>query len=502
MLTRLSSRLKLLTGGAQDLPARQRTLRNTIDWSYSLLNKAEQTLFARLAVFGGGFTLEAAEAVCNPDGNLDVLGGVESLLNNSLLRQEEARNGQPRFRSLETIREYALERLEVSGFAVDLRRQHAHYFAGWLDEIGLKLFSPVASSLLLVDLIDYEYDNLRAVLTWSQATPEGLELGPGLIFSLMQFWFQHGYMSEGRAWSERVLASAAAQEPGRARAIALLSSGSMVLFQGDLGPARALVEESVAIWRQVEKGYGLAQTLFINGLILLNQGQETAARPIIEECLGLARELDYPWFQTHALINLGNVALGLGELAEAEARFDEALSLGREMGDNRLVGMALNNLGEVARLQGDYAGAGGYYEETLTTFREAGEEAQLPRLICCLGYVVWHQGDLERALALFQESLTLFRKLGISRGIAECLAGLAGLAASRGRPQEAARLLSAAEALLKASGSTWWPADRVEYERNLATLRAALSEAAFAAAWAEGQAMTLERAIAYALEQG
>jgi predicted ATPase len=499
MLTRLSSRLKLLTGGAQDLPARQQTLRNTIDWSYSLLNEDEQTLFARLAVFVGGFTLEAAEAVCNPESNLDVLGGVESLMNNSLLRQDEARNGQPRFRSLETIREYALERLEASGEAADLRRQHAHYFAKWVDEMGLKLASPEAG-VLWVDLIEEEYDNLRAVLTWSQATPERLELGPGLVFSLLQFWFQRGHISEGRAWSDRILASPAAQEPSRARGMALLSSGAMALWQGDPDTARTLVEESVAIWPRVEKGYGLALALLINGLVLLNQGNETAARPLVEECLGLSRELGYPWIQTMALVSLGNVALGVGDFAEAGTWFAEALSLGREVGDKRLTGLTLNNLGEVARLQGDYARAYVYYKESEASFREVGEQLQLARLTHSLGYVAWHQGDLERAQALFQESLAMFRILGNNRGLAECLAGLAGLAANQGRSQRAARLLGAAEALLRASGGAWWPADRVEYERNLATIRAALTEEAFAAAWAEGQAMTQERAIAYASE--
>jgi predicted ATPase len=500
MLARLSSRLKLLTGGAQDLPARQQTLRNTIDWSYNLLDEDEQILFARLAVFVGGFSLEAAEVICNVDGNLDVLGGVEALQNNSLLRQEEARNNQPRFRKLETIREYALERLEASGEAADIRRQHAQYFAGWIDEMGLNLLSP-AEGESWGDLINEDYDNLRAVLTWSQATPEGLEMGPGLVFSLFQFWFQYGYMSEGRAWAERVLASSAAKEPGRPRAMTLLCSGGLALWQGDLGPARTLIEESIAIWPRVEKGPGLALALFVNGLVLLNQGEETTTRSVIEECVNFSRELGYRWIQTMALISLGNVALGLGDFAEAKNWFVEALSVGQDMGDHRAIAGALNNLGEVARIQGDYAEADVFYKESEALFKKAGEEPQLARLSHSLGYVARHQGDLERAVALFQESLTMFRKVGNNRGIAECLAGLADLAANQGRSQWAARLLGAAEALLRASDSTWWPADRAEYERNLAAIRAALTEEEFAVVWAEGQAMTLEQAIAYASEQ-
>jgi tetratricopeptide (TPR) repeat protein len=400
---------------------------------------------------------------------------------------------------LETIGEYALERLEASGEAADIRRQHAHYFAEWIAETGLKVLSPRAS--VWADLIEEEYDNLRAVFTWSQTTPEGLELGPGLVFSLFLFWFQHGHFSEGRAWSDRVLASPAAKEPTPARGMALVSSGAMALFQGDPDTALSLVEESVTIWRRVEKGYGLVQALFVNGLVLLNQGNDTAARPLIEECLALSRELGYPWFQTMALVSLGNVALGLGDFAEAGTWFDEALSLSREIGDKQLIPSTLNNLGEVARAQGDYAGARVYYKESEALFREVGEKTHVARLTHSLGYVAQHQGDLERAAALFQESLAMFRKLGNQRGIAECLAGLAGLAAEQGQPQGAGQLLGAAEALLRALGGAWWPADRVEYERNLATIRAALNEEVFAAAWAEGQAMTLEQAIAYASEQ-
>jgi tetratricopeptide (TPR) repeat protein len=500
MLARLSSRLKLLTGGAQDLPARQQTLRNTIDWSYNLLDEDEQTLFARLAVFVGGFTLEAAEAVCNAEGNLDVLGGVEALMNSSLLRQQEAKDGQPRFRRLQTIREYALERLEASGEAADLRRRHAHYFVKWVDKAGLKLVSP-RESVLWADLIEEEYENLRAVLTWSQTTPEGLELGPALVFSLVMFWFQYGHFSEVRAWSDRVLASLAAKEPTLARGMALLSSGSMALFQGDPDGGLSLVEESVAIWRRVEKGYGLVLALFINALVLLNQGNDTAVRPVIEEYLALSRELDYPWFQTMALVNLGNVAMGGGDFAEARTWFDEALSLGRKIGDKRSIGIALNNLGEVACVQGDYARACVYYQESEALFSEVGEEVHVARLTHSLGYVARHQGDLEQAAALFHESLAMFRKLGNQRGIAECLAGLAGLAANQGQPRWGGQLLGAAEAMLSALGGAWWPADRVEYERNVAAIRAALTEEAFAVVWAEGQTMTLEQAIAYASEQ-
>lgn len=500
LLVRLSSRLTLLTGGTQDLPARQQTLRNTIDWSYNLLSQDEQTLFARLAVFVGGFTLEAAEAVCNAEGKLDVLGGVEALLNNNLLRQQEATDGQPRFRRLQTIREYALERLEASDEGADVRRRHAHYFATWVDTAGLKLAS-AGGDAVWADLIKEDYDNLRAVFAWSQATPEGRALGPGLVFSLFQFWYHYGYLSEGKAWSDQVLASLTAKEPTRARAMALFSRGAMALFQGDPSGGLPLVEESVALWRQVEQGFGLVTALWFNGLVLLNQGNHATAHPVIEECLALSSALDYPYHQTMALASLGNVAMGGGDFAEARTWFEEAMALGREIGDKRSISLALENLGEVARLQGDYARARLYYQESVALFSEIGREAGVVRSTHCLGHVALHRGDLEQAAALFYESLAMFRKLGHQRGIAECLAGLAGLAANQGQPQRGGRLLGAAAAMLSALGGAWWPADRVEYERHLAAIRAALTEEAFAVVWAAGQAMTLEQAIAYVSEQ-
>ncbi|MEJ2559070.1 MAG: tetratricopeptide repeat protein, partial [Anaerolineae bacterium] len=499
MLGRLSASLKLLTGGARDLPARQQALRNTLDWSYGLLDPGEQTLFARLGVFVGGFTLEAADAVCSLGGGLDVLEGVASLVYNSLLRPEQGASDQSRFRMLETIREYALERLEESGELEAARRAHALYYARVIIDGGWsKLFSPEATTWL--DWLESEHDNVRAALTWSQATPEGLELGPPSIDNLTWYWYRRGYFAEGRTWCERVLASPAAAEDTPGRATALMDSGMMAMWQGDLKAAVARAEESLAIWKQLEDEHGLPIALMWNGIVLVNMGADEAAHPLLKQAQAWFRRSGDSYFYAVTIVHLGNVALGLGDPVEARAWLDEAHALSREIDEDWLISFALNNLGEVARVGGDYDQARAYYEESEALLRAMGDQGDLARLVHNLGYVAQHQGDYQRAEAQFKESLGLFRKLGNKRGIAECLAGLAGLAVEQGRPQAAARLLGAAQATLNASGAAWWPADRVEVERNLAAIRAAMGEDAFTAVWEAGAVMTLEGAIAYASE--
>jgi predicted ATPase len=497
MLPRLGEALKLLTGGARDLPARQHTLRSTLDWSYELLDAGQRDLFARLGIFVGGFTLEAAEAVCGPFGEMDVLDGVSSLVDNSLVRPEKKSRGEPRFRMLETIREYALERLAERGETEALGQAHARHYAGVIIEKGwARLFSAQATAWL--NWIECELDNIRAALSWTQATAEGLELGPPLIDNLTWFWYRRGYFGEGRTWCERVLASPAAVSGTLRRASALMDSGMMAMWQGDLHTARAHAQESLAIWQALDDQSGLPVTLMWNGIVLLNRGEDHAAHLLLEQAQALFRQSGDSYFYGVTLVHLGNAALGLGRVAQAQAWLDQAYPLGRDIGEDWLISFALNNLGELARVQSDYDRAGAYYQESETLLRNMGDKGDLARLIHSLGYVARHQGDTRRADTQFRQSLAMFRTLGNQRGIAECLAGLAGLESEGGRLERATRLLGAAQALLNASGAAWWPADRVEVESSRAAMRANLDEDAFAAAWGAGETMSLEGAITYA----
>ena len=526
LLGRLQSRLKMLTGGAKDVPARQQTLRSTIEWSYDLLGTAEQKLFPRLAVFAGGCTLEAVEAVCNPGQDvleeleIDTLDGVSSLVDKSLLRQEEGAEGEARFVMLETVREYARERLHESGEEDAVRRLHANFFLAMGEEVQSKLTGP--DQVTWLKRLEPEHDNMRAALAWSweEVTPNGpprdVEVGARLAIAWYYSWYRDRSLSEGREWFERALVGlerTEGPEHASARATVLLGAGLVAMHQGDVTTARPRLEASVEVWRALGDKRGLARALIVLGATAVNQGDEQAALLALEESQVLARELGEKPIYLGALMRLGDLALGRGDYAMARSRYEEYLTLQRQAGHTWGIAHGLNNLGEIARCEGDYGRAELLYNESLSLFREVGATREIPRLIHNLGYVAQQQGDYNRAAARFKESLTLFQELGNKRGAAECLAGLGGVAGAQGQQasagraarERAATLLGAARAQLDAVGAAMWPADRIEYERNLASLRSEahgkLEEANWKQAWDGGQAMSMEQAIAYALEE-
>jgi predicted ATPase len=496
ILARLDDRLKLLTGGARDLPARHQTLRNTLEWSHSLLNQDEKTLYARLSVFVGGFTLEAAEAVCNPEGKLDILDGLTSLVNNSLLRQEETSDGEPHFGMLETIRAYALEQLANSGEMEALQAQHAGYFGDVIiNQVGYEIYT--AKALHWLNWLEREHDNIRATLTWSLTTPQGIEIGAGLVFALVWFWYRRGYFIEGRMWAERVLASPALQAESLPRALALLSSGMMALWKGEQDTALADLQESLKLQQTLEDEQWMAHAIMSSAVALINMGRDSDAQPLLEQALAVFREQNLAPFIGVTLVHLGNVELGLGNPEQARALHEEALANARSVGESWLVSFALNNLGEVARTQGQYDRARAYYEECEALLRSTGDRGDMARFVHSLGYIAQHEEEFELAESQFRKSLTMFRRLGNRRGIAECLAGLAGLKARQGAAQWGATLLSAAESLLLSTGGAWWPADRFEVEQNREIMRFTLTDDEFTKAWKTGGAMTIDQAIAF-----
>ena len=499
ILSRLDDRFKLLIGGGRDLPARQQTLRDTLEWSYSLLGEDEKTLYARLGVFVGGFTLEAVEAVCNPDGSLDILEGLNALVNNSLLRQEGLADGEPRFGMLETIRAYALERLAESGELENTRRGHAWYFGGVVNRVGQELY--YADALRWLNWLEHENDNIRATLTWCITDPQGGELGATLLFSLVWFWYRRGYFIEGRTWAERVLALPPIQAAPPLRALALASSGLMALWQGKQDTCLAELQESLEIVQRLEDTRLVAVMLMGNAVVLINMGRDRDAQPFLQEALPLFAELNMAPFHAFTLIHLGNVELGLGNPEQARALHVEALAEAKAVGENWMISFALNNLGEVARTLGQYDQARKYYEECEALLRDTGDQGDLARFAHSLGYVAQSEGDFTRAEAQFSKSLRMFRRLGNRRGIAESMAGLAGLKARQGQAGWGATMLSAAESLLQVTGGAWWPADRVEVERNQEIIHDALDENELAAAQEKGVAMTLEQALAFATDR-
>jgi len=511
LLARLEHRLALLTGGARDLPARHQTIRGAIDWSYNLLSAAEQTLFARLGVFVGGCTLEAAEAVCNADGALplDVTEGIASLVDKSLLRLEEGVDGKGRFLMLETIREYALERLAAHGEAEALRERHLAYYLALAEAAEPHLRG--AEQIIWADRLEVEHDNLRAALAWAHgrgavddSTTTGVEAELRLAGALFWFWDIRNYQIEGLRWLEGALARTGAPARTAARAMALFAAGRLTAHWGDYVAGGARLEESVALWRELGDKRGLALALtYANGLgwVALYERRVAEARALFAEGVALWRELGDKWGLAKALWSLG-AAVRRDDPAAARPILEESVALFRDVGDAWGLMDTRDQLGIVARAEGDYMQAGLLFEESLAISRETGNKGSRATSLRGLADVVQDQGDYRRALALYQESVALARRFEWKEGIAQCLVGIGGVASAVGQAERAARLLSAAETLLDSIGLSLaaWPEVRADFDRYVAAARAQLDEATFNAAWAEGRAMSLDQAIALALE--
>jgi tetratricopeptide (TPR) repeat protein len=534
ILKRLDQSLKLLVGGAADLPARQQTLRSAIEWSYNLLGSDERTLFARLSVFVGGFTLESAEAVVNTDGVLDLLSGIETLLANSLLRRVDSASDEPRFDMLQTIREYAREKLVESGEAVRLHQCHAQAFLALAERAEPALRGP--EQLAWFQRLEREHDNLRAALTWIQAAGSG-EAGLRLTAALWWFWYVRGYASEGWLWLESALEKGAdAAIPLRVKALNAVAW--LELHQQDFKTQRTYLEKALVLARSAGDKWGIANSLYLLGRLSYYQADLTTAFQLTEESLALSRELGdasligivlLDWAQelyhagdldraravleeslmllrargdltniAHVLWLLGDVIADQGNLKQAAALYHESLVLHHQLNFKPGHAWLLKSMGELAWSRADYDEAAERLAMSLDLFRELGEKFGAAVALHKGGYVALHQGNLARAEALLKEGLALYQEFDNRWGIAHCLAGFGALALARAQPERATRLLGATSALLAATVYHLELPDSADYDGSLVTVRAQLDEAAFAAAWAEGQAMTMEEAIACA----
>ncbi len=500
MLVRLKHRLSLLVGGERDLPARQQTLRGAIDWSYNLLSEEEQMLFRRLSVAVGGYTLEAAEAVCSGGEQVDVLNGLESLLDKSLLRQEEQEDGESRFSMLETIREYALERLADSVEVVTVSRSHAEFFLALAQEAAPQLYR--SRQLEWLDRLELEHDNLCAALGWSLQHEE-VQTALGFAVSLSHFWWVHGYLTEGRNWLEEVCRlSAAKGNQTKEYAKALYGLAVLCRNLGDLSCMAANSEESARISRQIGDEQSLAWALALLAVSQHMQGEAVAARATAEESVSLFSKLgNDEWGRANALLRFSIVLNSQRQHDLARSNLQESLEIFRGIGDRWGMAQALNFMGDMARMQDDYGQAERLYEESLQLYRQMGIKRDIPASLHNLGHVALAAGDCSRAWEFFTESLLLHRELGNRHGVAECLAGLAGVAGRLEQHARAARLFAAAEASATGHIITWpmWAAEIADYDRNLSEARAGLDEQNWQRAWAEGAAMDMERAIEYAL---
>jgi predicted ATPase len=578
---RLDDRFRLLTGGSRTALPRQQTLRALIDWSYDLLSKTEQVLLRRLSVFVGGWTLEAAETVCADESiqSVDVLDLMTHLVDKSLVSMDELAV-EPRYRMLETIRQYAHEKSFEMGEDDAMRGRHRDWFAQWAEQGQAELTGPRQAAWLA--RLEDEHDNLRAALEWALASEP--ETGLRLAAAIWQFWDIRGYMSEGSKWLGKVLEECPAQSVARVKALigagwlatrkkdgeqagalfeagltlsrafdykpgiaeCLYHLGEWTEAQGDTsGRAETLYTESVQIWQELHDRGGIAHALGPLASLALHHYDYERAAALFGESLMLFRELGDTREIAGGLWNLTEVAIAQRDYVHARALTEESLMLYQELSDKHGIATALRTLGEIARQQGESLKAQTQCEQSLALFRELGDPGCAALTLLCLAQIAHQSGESVSARGLSEEALTLCREtqnfrnaamildlLGLlgrvalacgetsraaqlfAEGLAQprgyvthhhiaLLEGCAGLAATLDSesPLKAARLFGAAETLRTSIRTALTPAERAEHDRYLAAARAQIDESAFVFAWAEGQTMTMEQAVAYALDE-
>ncbi len=530
---RLDDVFRLLTGGSRTAPPRHQTLRATLDWSYALLSEPERALFHRLAVFAGSFSMEAAERVCG-DLSVPILVILSQLVDKSLVVVEHHYD-EARYRLLEIIREYAQEkasRLELA----QARDCHLDYYLDLVEQSQVELRG--ARRALWLRWAEVEHDNLRAALSWSLENREQAALQ--LCGTLWRFWKARGYISEGRHWLEAILARNTAAPP-ELQSAALAGLGLLALVQSDLACAQrafthelelrqaaghptgivkamgrlaylarlqgnqsdaaTLLQDSLDIARTTGDKDVIAGILTDLGNVAWRQGQYERAVSLLQESLVLYEQIGDTFNYAQALGLMGSVAREQGQFALAQTRIEKSCELLKTIGDKQMIVWALSNLGRLAYCEGNYASACTYLQDSLAMARELGDKFYIAHVLAHLGDAVRRLGDDVAARALYAECLRLSHINGNKLVQAQALEGCAGLALENGQSQSAARMLGAAQATRDVIGSPTPPVLRAWHEQEIAATRAALSESAFAATWAEGQAMTLEQATTYALEQ-
>jgi predicted ATPase/DNA-binding CsgD family transcriptional regulator len=536
LLARLSSRLAVLTGATRDAPARQQTLRTTIEWSYDLLNAAEQRLFRLLSVFVGGCTLEAVEAVCEALGDErgKAFDGVASLIDKSLVQQSEQEDEEPRLVMLETIREYGLEALAARGEVKATRQAHAAYYLALVEAVEPRLIS--AEQVQWLAQLEREHGNLQAALSWL-ITSEERELALRFGGALWQFWRRHGHLSEGYGFLERVLAAPeAAVAPIRAKA--LIGAGVLSGELGNYTQAEILCEEGLRLPRELKDPRGVITSLWMLGRAAYQKSEYAVARTLVEEAIAVAQQVESSWEMTHALDTLAFVAYFEGRYKEACVRGEECLVHARRAGDNKAIRNALWILGMAYFSAGNRMKGVTLLEEECALAHAAGDERDLAWALVFLGglstcfldagasgrtlleeglmharrvgdqeVIGWAgywkasdafiQADYPAARALLEECLTLARRWGSHRKLllVRCLELLGEVAAAQGEPVWATRLWGAAETMRTSSGLSIPPGLLIIYEQFTASVCTRLGEEAFNAALAEGRTMTPEQAL-------
>jgi non-specific serine/threonine protein kinase len=453
ILTRLEKSLNLLTGGAQDLPEHQQTMRRAIEWSYDLLDEQEKILFRQLAVFDGGFTIESAEAIC-PE--CEVLDLISSLVDKSLLVQREQPDGESRFRLLEVVREYAMEILEASGEAESIRKNHAEFFLALVKEAEPEFFCEQGAKWL--DRLESEHDNLRAAVSWLAV--KDAEKMAYLAAELRNFWILRNHLSEGHKWLKMALETGV-EVPVSTRFKLLNGLGHTAGYQGDLETA----------WKAHERG--LAEGKAVNDL----------------------RQMAL------SIRGLGFVAKWRNDIAAARKFYEEGLAHSRSLEDKNGIAVSLTALGELARMENNYASARPFYEEALAICRQTGNKQGEVGSLNNLGATTFGENDFAAAHSYYAEAITMAMQFGEKVSLSYSLDGFAAIAVERGDTESAARLSGAAEYLRESLGFDTEPAERRFREIYLIKLKSILDKENFSVFYEQGRALSLKKAVALALNE-
>ncbi len=501
---RLEDRSELLSEATLAIQSQHGSLRAALDWSYDLLSSAEQALFQRLSVFAAGCSLAAAEAVCSGSGvePRQVLMLMASLVDKSLVVAHTLQGIEARYLMLETIRQYAYEKLDAADECAEIRDQHLRHFLQLMEEVATKLSGPYQR--LWLNWLEDEYDNVRIALAWSQESRQ-VEEGLRIALAIYQFWTIRDYVEEGRMWMEGLLGRVAESRTPVRPAIHANSLAYAAFLAGFRGNTTAQMERGteaalIASAAGEEGKRALAWALAAQAYAARAAGDYQAEFDLSRRAIQLHRELGNR-FQLGLTLSLATFsAMTLGDYAAAHAMLNEALPLLREAGNPYRIAMALNFAGDLARCEHDYDGAQRAYEESAGLLRELDAPRDLASVLHNLGHTCLHRGDIKRAQTLFEESMGTQLAQRNTPGAAECLIGFAALAAAREIPAAAAQLLAAAAAIGGQRAVSAWAATRMEYEHTLASAREALTEAEFQAEQTAGSVFSLEKAVAYAQE--
>jgi non-specific serine/threonine protein kinase len=498
---RLDDRFKLLTSGSRTALPHQQTLRALIDWSYLTLNETEQNVLRRLAVFAGGWTFEAAESAV---GEIEAMDGLSGLVNKSLVNVEE-KEGESRYRYLETIRQYAMEKLSESGDAINARDRHLAYFMGYIRQAEENFGTP--QRLEWLDRLEVEHDNIRSALSWvlERDTQSALQM----VYALYTFWLSRGYQTEGCNRCQAALARAeslSAADPtiNRMRAQVYTVLAMLSVNRGDHRTGQIAAKQGVALARQVDDKLTLVRALNALGFASVFLGDVTLAFDSLHESEEICRTFGYREELANVLQALAYVTMevhGPDAAEQLQSYMEESLALSQGSMDLESAVRTEGILARLAFYRGDLTEARKHADLMLDLHRAMGDQLSTTAHQSAMAHAARHLGNFEEALALYRETIQEWQEIGHRGAVAHQLECFAFIAKAQEEGERAVKLMSAAEALRAASNSPQTPQERLEYDRELAGLRAGMDERAFHVLWEAGQSMNMEQAIDFALSE-